>query len=113
MFRRQEVTVREEGSCEPRAVTAPLAEPKAAWILGGDAVMHYKSGRKYKLDPLSMRIAPFSDSKMEKHAEKPNLVSALATSEGRTLRASASVHFDDVPQPQRKGPTREAWASVL
>lgn len=102
-----------QGSCEPRAVTAPLAEPKAAWILGGDAVMHYKSGRKYKLDPLSMRIAPFSDSKMEKHAEKPNLVSALATSEGRTLRASASVHFDDVPQPQRKGPTREAWASVL
>jgi len=30
------------------------------------------------------------------------------TTQGRTLRASASVHFDDVPQPQRKGPTREA-----
>lgn len=102
MFRRQETTVREE---------APLAEPKAAWILGGEAVMHYKSGRKYKLDPLSMRITPFSDGKTEKHAEKPHLVSALATSEGRTLRASASVHFEDRPTPPR--PTREAWASVL
>eukprot|EP00435_Cladocopium_sp_Y103_P008164 s681_g2.t1 len=81
MFRRQEVTVKEEAS--------PLAEPKAAWILGGEAVMHYKSGRKYKLDPLSMRIAPISDpSKIEKHAEKPNLVSALATSEGRALRSN-------------------------
>ena len=29
-----------QGSCEPRAVTAPLAEPKAAWILGGDAAGH-------------------------------------------------------------------------
>lgn len=102
MFRRQEGMVKE----------VP-AEPKSAWIQGGDAVMHYKSGRKYKLDPLSMRISPISDSsvKTEKvlQSEKPSFPSALA-GEGKVVRGS--VHFEDLPKPAMK-PAKQAWASDL
>lgn len=104
VFRRQEAMLKE----------VP-AEPKSAWIQGGDAVMHYKSGRKYKLDPLSMRISPISDPSVKTEkvlpAEKPSFANGGGLAgEGKVVRG---VHFDDLPKPVKPKPAKQAWASDL
>ncbi|CAJ1365612.1 unnamed protein product [Effrenium voratum] len=83
---------------------APEASPKRAWLTAPpDTVVHYKSGRKYKLDPLSMRIAPLRVANVSAAGSRNN--SPRAQEKPKEPR---QLHFETFQRP-----SKEAWASVV
>ncbi|CAJ1433286.1 unnamed protein product [Effrenium voratum] len=80
------------------------ASPKRAWLTAPpDTVVHYKSGRKYKLDPLSMRIAPLRVANVSAAGSRNN--SPRAQEKPKEPR---QLHFETFQRP-----SKEAWASVV
>ncbi|CAK9057503.1 Uncharacterized protein SCF082_LOCUS30867, partial [Durusdinium trenchii] len=110
---------------EPVSKEEVKTAPKPAWVLGGEPVMHYKSGRKYKLDPLEMRISPLVDASAtrEQREQREQREGSKASSKGSPQRSALAspeakgrhdrVHFEGERRSPRRPTMREAWTSVL
>mmetsp|Transcript_36388 Transcript_36388/g.67755 ORF Transcript_36388/g.67755 Transcript_36388/m.67755 type:complete len:290 (-) Transcript_36388:117-986(-) len=100
------------------APTVPLEKdlmqtaPKQAWLQGPtDTVSHYKSGRKYKLDPLNMRLSALRAPNLPSSWDVPSSVGTPREEEDEIAKGPGQVRFVDSPvAPPRKV---QAWVSIL
>mmetsp|Transcript_55152 Transcript_55152/g.129499 ORF Transcript_55152/g.129499 Transcript_55152/m.129499 type:complete len:294 (+) Transcript_55152:69-950(+) len=87
--------------------------PKNAWLQAPtETVAHYKSGRKYKLDPLNMRTSTIHAPPNANSSATPSVGTPQEETETEEVKVPGQVRFADSPAG-RNPPRSQAWVSVV